>query len=160
MPYFYGFCGGFNLNQDVHFHVFPPTPIENRSFRVENFNNSQVEHPLLTWNIHPKFNKLFVGWVWLTVLLGQLSFSILKFQLGWVLKKFQVGRYKFQVGVGGKTWKCVFKSGGNRHKTHRNKGCVKGGKVERNVPMQNGLFQLRVEISTLVVLVTVFSISS
>ena len=29
------------------------------------------------------------------------------FQLGWVLKKFQVGRYKFQVGVGGKTWKCV-----------------------------------------------------
>ena len=30
------------------------------------------------------------------------------FQLGWVLKKFQVGRYKFQVGVGGKTWKCVW----------------------------------------------------
>ena len=29
------------------------------------------------------------------------------FQLGWVLKQFQVGRYKFQVGVGGKTWKCV-----------------------------------------------------
>ena len=29
------------------------------------------------------------------------------FQLGWVLKKFQVGRYKFQDGVGGKTWKCV-----------------------------------------------------
>ena len=27
--------------------------------------------------------------------------------MGWVLKKFQVGRYKFQVGVGGKTWKCV-----------------------------------------------------
>ena len=25
----------------------------------------------------------------------------------WVLKKFQVGRYKFQVGVGGKTCKCV-----------------------------------------------------
>ena len=25
----------------------------------------------------------------------------------WVLKKFQVGRYKFQVGVGGKTWKGV-----------------------------------------------------
>ena len=24
-----------------------------------------------------------------------------------MLKKFQVGRYKFQVGVGGKTWKCV-----------------------------------------------------
>ena len=31
------------------------------------------------------------------------------FQLGWVLKKFQVGRYKFQVGVGGKTWKVRFK---------------------------------------------------
>ena len=29
------------------------------------------------------------------------------FQLVRVLKKFQVGRYKFQVGVGGKTWKCV-----------------------------------------------------
>ena len=29
------------------------------------------------------------------------------FQLRWFLKKFQVGRYKFQVGVGGKTWKCV-----------------------------------------------------
>ena len=27
--------------------------------------------------------------------------------MGWVLKKFQVGRYKFQVGVGKKTWKCV-----------------------------------------------------
>ena len=30
-----------------------------------------------------------------------------EFQMGWVLKKFQVGRYKFQVEVGGKTWKCV-----------------------------------------------------
>ena len=29
------------------------------------------------------------------------------FHMGLVLKKFQVGRYKFQVGVGGKTWKCV-----------------------------------------------------
>ena len=29
------------------------------------------------------------------------------FQLGWVLKKFQVCRYKFQVGVGGKTWNRV-----------------------------------------------------
>ena len=27
--------------------------------------------------------------------------------MGWVLKKFQVGRYKFQVGVGGKMWNCV-----------------------------------------------------
>ena len=30
-----------------------------------------------------------------------------EFELRWALKKFQVGRYKFQVGVGGKTWKCV-----------------------------------------------------
>ena len=30
-----------------------------------------------------------------------------EFDLRWALKKFQVGRYKFQVGVGGKTWKCV-----------------------------------------------------
>ena len=29
------------------------------------------------------------------------------FQLVKVLKKLQVSRYKFQVGVGGKTWKCV-----------------------------------------------------
>ena len=27
--------------------------------------------------------------------------------MGWVLEKFQVGRYEFQVGVGGKTCKCV-----------------------------------------------------
>ena len=81
------------------------------------------------------------------------------FELGWVLKKFQVGRYKFQVGVGGKTWKRVL----NRAETATNpielELCY-GGKVERNVLMQNGLFQLKVEISTLVVLVAVFSISS
>ena len=29
------------------------------------------------------------------------------FELGSVLKKFLVGRYKFPVGVDGKTWKCV-----------------------------------------------------
>ena len=80
------------------------------------------------------------------------------FQLGWVLKKFQVGRYKFQVGVGGKTWKCVL----NRVETATKSIEIRHvlGWIERNVPMQNGLFQLRVEISTLVVLVTVFSISS
>ena len=38
------------------------------------------------------------------------------FELGWVLKKFQVGRYKFQVGVGGKTWKRVL----NRAETATN----------------------------------------
>ena len=30
-----------------------------------------------------------------------------EFHMGWALKKFQVGRYKFQVGVGEKTWECV-----------------------------------------------------
>ena len=28
--------------------------------------------------------------------------------MGCVLKKFEIGRYKFQVGVGGKKWKNVF----------------------------------------------------
>ena len=76
-----------------------------------------------------------------------------------MLKKIQVGRYKFQVGVGGKTWKCVLLRV-ETAKQHIERRHVLGGKVERNVPMQNGLFQLRVEISTLIVLVTVFSISS
>ena len=61
--------------------------------------------------------------------------------------------------MGGKTWKCVLirveiaaKPKEIRH--------VLGWKVERKVPMQNGLFQFRVESSTLVILVTVCSISS
>ena len=81
------------------------------------------------------------------------------FQLGWVLKKFQVGRYKFQVGVGGETCKYVLFRVETATKPIEIRH-VLGWKVERKVPMQNGLFQLRVEISTLVVLVTVFSISS
>ena len=81
------------------------------------------------------------------------------FQLGWVLKKFQVGRYKFQVGVGGKTWKCVLIRVETATKPIELSLELKR-KVERNVPMQNGLLQLRVEISTVVVLVTIFSISS
>ena len=76
-----------------------------------------------------------------------------------MLKKFQVGRYKFQVGVGGKTWKCVLIWVETAAKPIKTKHVLKC-KFEKNVPMQNGLFQLRVEISTLVVLVTVFSISS
>ena len=76
-----------------------------------------------------------------------------------MLKKFQVGRYKFQVGVGGKTWKCVLSKVETATKPIEMKLC-EGGKVERNVPMQNGLFQPRVEISTLVVLVKVLRISS
>ena len=76
-----------------------------------------------------------------------------------MLKKFQVGRYKFQVGVGGKTWKCVLIWVETAAKPIEIKHVLKW-KFEKNVPMQNGLFQLRVEISTLVVLVTVCSISS
>ena len=83
----------------------------------------------------------------------------LEFDLGWALKKFQVGRYKFQVGVGGKTWKCVLIRVETATKPIETRH-VLGWKVERNVPMQNGFLLLRVEISTLVVLVTVFSISS
>ena len=77
-----------------------------------------------------------------------------------MLKKFQVGRYKFQVGVGGKTWKCVLIRVETATKPIEIRHVLKWGKVERKVSMQNGLFQLRVEISTLVALVTVFSISS
>ena len=81
------------------------------------------------------------------------------FHLGWMLKKFQVGRYKFQVGVGGKTWKCVL---------IRVETCTKPIEIRHVLGRKNGekcsnakrFFQLKVEISTLVVLVTVFSISS
>ena len=76
-----------------------------------------------------------------------------------MLKKFQVGRYKFQVGVGGKTWKCVLVGVETATKPIEIRHVLKW-KDERNVPKQNGFFQPRVEISTLVVLVTVFSISS
>ena len=76
-----------------------------------------------------------------------------------MLKKFQVGKYKFQVGVGGKTWKCVLITMETATNPIEIKLC-EGGKVERNVPMQNGFFQLRVENSTLVVLVTVLRSSS
>ena len=61
------------------------------------------------------------------------------FQLGWVVKKFEVGKYKFQVGVGGKTCKCVL---------------IRVETATKPIEIKH------VEISTLVVLVTVFSISS
>ena len=77
-----------------------------------------------------------------------------------MLKNFQVGRYKFQGWGGWKNVEMRLIKNGNRNKTHRNKACVRVEKFEGNVPMQNGIFQLRVEISTLVILVTVFSISS
>ena len=53
-----------------------------------------------------------------------------------------------------------FKSEGNRHKTKRNKACVRVEKLRGMFHRKTAFFQLRVEISTLVVLVTVFSISS
>ena len=59
--------------------------------------------------------------------------------IGVGVEKFQVGRYKFQVGVGGKTWKCVL----NRVETATKPVEIRhvlGWKIERNVPMQNGLF--------------------
>ena len=49
---------------------------------------------------------------------------------------------------------------GNRHKTHRNKACVRVESLRRMFQCKTAFFQLRIEISTLVVLVTVFSISS
>ena len=60
--------------------------------------------------------------------------------LGWALKKFQVGRYEFQVGVGGKTWKCVLIRVKNRHKTRRNKACVRVEKLRGKFQCKNGVF--------------------
>ena len=61
------------------------------------------------------------------------------FPLGWVLKNFKVGRYKFQVEVGGKTWKYVLVRMETTTKPIKLRH-VLGGKVESKVPMQNGLF--------------------
>ena len=76
-----------------------------------------------------------------------------------MLKKFQVSRYKFQVGVGGKTWKCVLIRVETATKPIEIRHVLKWN-FEKNVPLQNGVFQLRVEISTLVVLDTVVNNSS
>ena len=62
--------------------------------------------------------------------------------MGWVLKKFQVGRYKFQVDMGGKTWKMRFKQSGKRHKTHRNKTCVKVEKLRGMFQCKTAFFNL------------------
>ena len=51
------------------------------------------------------------------------------------------------------------KKSGNRHKTHRSKACVRVESLRRMFLCKTAFFQLRVEISTLVVLVTVFSIA-
>ena len=53
--------------------------------------------------------------------------------------------------------------GGNasyRHKTHRNMACVRVEKLRGMFQCKTAFFNIRVEISNLVVLVTVFSILS
>ena len=62
MPYFYGFCGGFHPNQDA-FPRFSTHPnLELIPTHLELFQHPpQLEHPLFTWNIHPKFKQLLWG---------------------------------------------------------------------------------------------------
>ena len=57
------------------------------------------------------------------------------------VKKFQVSRYKFQIGVGGKTKKCVLirvETG----KTRRNKACVRVEKLKRMFQCKTAIFNL------------------
>ena len=61
--------------------------------------------------------------------------------MGWVLKKFQVGRYEFQVGVGGKTWKCVLIRMETATKPIEIKACVRVEKLR-------GMFQCKTVFST------------
>ena len=81
------------------------------------------------------------------------------FHLGWVLKTFQVGRYKFQVGVGGKTWKCVLYKMETATKSIKTRHFL-GWKYGRKIPMQSGYCKPTVENSILVLLVTFLNISS
>ena len=63
--------------------------------------------------------------------------------LGGVLKKFQVGRYKFQVGVGAKTWKCVLISVETGTKAAvRSKACVKVEKLRGMFQCKTAFFNL------------------
>ena len=59
-----------------------------------------------------------------------------------MLKKFQVGKYEFQVGVGGKKVEMRLNQGGNRHKTHRNKACVRVEKMRGMFQCKTGFFNL------------------
>ena len=49
----------------THFHVFPPIPTWNLYLPTWNLEIFQdipyIEHPLSTWNIHPKLKQLFWG---------------------------------------------------------------------------------------------------
>ena len=62
--------------------------------------------------------------------------------MGWVLKTFQVGRYKFQVGVGGKTWKCVLIRVETATKTFKIKARVKVEKMSRKFQCKTAFFSL------------------
>ena len=55
-----GFVAVSTLNK-THFHVFSPYPnFELMPTHLELFQHPpQMEHPLFTWNIHPKFKQLF-----------------------------------------------------------------------------------------------------
>ena len=70
---------------------------------------------------------------------------------------FQVGRSKIQVGVGGKTWKCVLIRVETATKPIEINDVLRC-KIERKIPRQDGYFQFKVEISTLVILVKTLSI--
>ena len=52
-----------SILQKTHFHVFPPNPnLELIPTHLELFQHPpQLEHPLSTWNIHPKFKQLLWG---------------------------------------------------------------------------------------------------
>ena len=62
MPYFYGFYAGFHLNEDA-FPGFSTHPnLELIPTHLEYFQHPpQLEFPLFTWNIHPKFKELLWG---------------------------------------------------------------------------------------------------
>ena len=60
----------------------------------------------------------------------------------WVLKKFQVGRYKFQVGVGGKTWKCVLIRVETGTKPIETKACVRVEKLRGMFQCKTAFFNL------------------
>ena len=58
------------------------------------------------------------------------------------MKKFQVGRYKFQVGVGGKTWKCVLIRVETGTKPIEYKACVRVEKLRGKFHCKTAFFNL------------------
>ena len=80
MPYFNGFCGGFHPTQNA-FPRFSTHPnLELIPTHLELFQHPpQLEHPLFTWNIHPKFKQLLWGEILSEFFFSaSLSFSTLK----------------------------------------------------------------------------------